>query len=205
MVSKNGVDTELRGSRRMLLLILAVCLVPVLIAYALNFLKPDWLPSSQTNHGELMKPVQALPTLDLLDTQGAALSNVAFKGHWNLIYLGGDHCDKQCAQRVLEVSNIRSLLRADAERLKVFYIAPDEAALLHTTAALKPARMAQLQLLRIGDKPPNEQAAAVLARQPGSVLLIDPINDWVLSYAPGATPMNMYLDLRHLLRYSHIG
>jgi len=205
MVSKNGVDTERRGSRRMLLLLLAVCLVPVLVAYALNFLKPDWLPTSQTNHGELMKPVQALPMLDLHDTQGAAVSNVAFKGHWNLVYLGGDHCDKQCAQRVLEVTNIRSLLRADAGRLEVFYIAPDEAALLHTTAALKSARMAQLQLLSIGDKPPNEQAAAVLVRQPGSVLLIDPINDWVLSYAPGATPLNMYLDLRHLLRYSHIG
>ncbi len=205
MVSKNDVDTEQHGSRRILLLILAVCLVPVLIAYALYFLKPDWLPSGQTNHGELMKPVQALPTLDLHDRQGAAVSNVAFKGHWNLVYLGGDHCDKQCAQRVLEITNIRALLRADQERLKVFYIAPDEAALLHTTASLKPARIAQLQLLSIGVKPPSEQAAAVLARQPGSVLLIDPLNDWVLSYAPGATPMNMYLDLRHLLRYSHIG
>lgn len=188
----------------MLLLILCLCLVPVLIAYGLYFFKPVWLPTGSTNHGQLMKPVQALPVLNLRDAQGVAVTPAAFKGHWNLVYIGGDQCDIGCAQRAREVGNIRPLLRADQQRLEVFYVAPDAGALLRSTPALQAGQPTSLQLLSAG-KQTSAQAAAVLARLPGSVILIDPIGDWVLSYAPDATPQNIYLDLRHLLRYSHMG
>lgn len=188
----------------MLLIILCLCLVPVLIAYGLYFFKPAWLPTGSTNHGQLMNPVQTLPVLNLRDAQGAAVTRAAFRGHWNLFYIGGNQCDARCAQRAREVGNIRPLLRDDQQRLEVFYVAPDAAALQHSTAALQAGQPTPLQLLSAG-KQTTAQAAAVLARQPGSVILVDPIGDWVLSYPPDAAPKNIYLDLRHLLRYSHMG
>lgn len=204
MVSRLRVDSDWRRSRRMLLLILAVCLVPVLIAYGLYFFKPAWMPTRSTNHGQLMEPLRTLPALNLHDAQGTAVTSAAFKGHWNLLYIGSTQCDALCAKRAYEVSNILVLLRSSRSRLEVFYIAPDQAALQRSLAALQPIQASQLQRLSAGS-PSSKQAAAVLARPPGSVLLIDPIGDWVLSYPADGTPKDIYLDLRHLLRYSHIG
>lgn len=187
----------------MLLLLLGICALPVLLAYALYFLKPGWLSPAATNHGELMKPVQPLPALNLYDASGTAAPADTFKVHWSLVYLGGEHCDTACAERIREVRNIRPLLRDNRKRLEVYYVAPDRQALQQIEAALQ-GQQPLPHLLRQGADA-DARAMDALKRAPGSVLMIDPLGNWVLSYPPDTTPKNIYLDLKHLLRYSQIG
>lgn len=182
----------------MLLFIFLLCLTPVVVAYALHFLKPSWLGHRTTNHGELMQPARPLPPLALRGVDGKAFDDKDLHGHWSLLILGGAACDAACLERVNEVRNIRPLLREQRKRLQVYYIAPDAAALTVFKAAQAAGK--PLPVLLAGDAD-----ARLFKRPAGSVVMIDPLGNWVLSYAPGAVPKDMYLDLRHLLRYSHIG
>ena len=51
----------------------------------------------------------------------------------------------------------------------------------------------------------SELIERIGARQPGEVLLVDPLGNLILSYPPGLDPDGLFRDAKHLLRLSKIG
>ena len=71
-----SVDPEVKRGRRMLILLLAMFVLPILVVVAMY--RFDWHPGSQS-HGQLVTPVQPLQLTDLPTLQGKLFGAVAWK------------------------------------------------------------------------------------------------------------------------------
>jgi hypothetical protein len=128
-------SAEQRRSRRIFLLLAVMFIVPPAAAYLLYYVFPEWIPHGKVNNGQLMTPIHAVGDFPVLTGQGSVPANQLFHTTWSLVIWGGASCDAQCAERVFMFNNIRELLRENHKRLRVFFVAPDDA----TRAALAPA------------------------------------------------------------------
>lgn len=200
--------TPHRRNRAQMLLIAALTLLPLILAWGLfhtSFVR-DYF--DHTNHGQLIVPPKLLPSFDLRDLDGKSLPQAAFTHHWSLVYIGGDDCDKTCVKKAFMIHNIRWLLQEHYKQLRVFYLAPSAPAMKRAQQSMLGARVL---LEKAGDLPvmvtdgaTGGDARAFFRRQAGSVVMIDPKGRWIMAYPPGFVVGNVYKDLKHLLSYSQL-
>ena len=184
------------------LLLAAMFAAPLLAAWLLFFVYPEWQPQGRLNYGTLIIPVRPLPPLHLADSAGAPVT--ALKGKWSLVYLASANCDDQCRQRLLLIRQVRLALNADRERVQRVYLAPDAAALASARASFGPDHPDLVFLSDLGES----GARAVDFFQPAdaqAVYLFDPLGNWLMVYTGDVQPKGLYKDLKKLLRYSQIG
>ncbi|MDE2148546.1 MAG: hypothetical protein KGJ55_01680 [Gammaproteobacteria bacterium] len=197
-----SADPLVKRSRRRLLLLAALFLAPPVLAVALYFWVPQWIPRERVNHGTLLNPARPLPQLHWI---GAPAGSVIGR-HWTLLVFGGRRCDAVCLQRVTLIHNLRRVLRGDAQRVSVVYVAPDVATLAAVSPLLAPLNRGVTAVAPSADSQAAYTAFfADPARAPGAVSIVDPLGNWVLSYTPDEPPRPIYLDLKRLLHYSRIG
>ncbi|TAM11764.1 MAG: hypothetical protein EPN72_08360 [Nevskiaceae bacterium] len=188
-------------NRGLMIVILVITVIPVIAAWGIY----KWSAANgglpQSNYGELVTPPKPVPPSSLLDARGQPLPADVLSGHWSLIYLGGPTCDAACAKQVFEVRNFLALIK-HTSRLRVFYLAPDEAGLEAARVAIEKFGKPPI-LIREAEGQP--ELRGFFGRPQGSMLMIDPRRDWMLTYPPGFSVEGAYRDLRHLLRYSQLG
>ncbi|HEU0195726.1 MAG TPA: hypothetical protein VFQ88_00745 [Nevskiaceae bacterium] len=203
---------EPRGhNRSQLLLVFIVTAIPLALAWFF-FETPtlrQHLSSHRTNHGQLVTPPKVLPSFKLIDLDHKPIPETAFKHHWSLIFIGGSTCDEACVLQVFQVHNVRWLLQSQYKRLRVFYLAPDAAAII----AARDALVAKPVLLKksfglpvmVNDAPDAKNATGFFGEPSGSLLMVDPKGRWIQTYPPGYHIKGVYQDLRRLLRFSQLG
>jgi hypothetical protein len=120
-----------RRARRTLLLLIAVCVLPVVASYAMFYL---WQPQGRVNHGVLIEPV-ALPHTELAGLSGhPALSRSSLEGQWTLLVLAPAACDAVC-ERALYASRQARLAQAkEMHRVGRVWLVSDEPAVATVTA-----------------------------------------------------------------------
>lgn len=179
-------------NRLLFLLIAFISVVPMIAAW--------WLHShpqrqvSRSNYGHLVDPaVRLLP-------QGLTTANPALPGRWVLaVATAPDGCDGHCATAWEQLAQVHLLLNKDYVRVQRVIIAsgPD------------PVRISVDQGAGVIHLTPTAlQAVAGIHSdkiRSGSVLLFDPLGNWVMWYDTGFDPFGLMKDLKHLLKLSQIG
>lgn len=184
--------------RQTLLLIAAVCVVPVLASYLAFYV---WQPDKSTNYGALLEPRPVVQeTLSSID--GEAFSPGQLRGRWILVYAGASTCDEPCRQTLYYMRQVRTALGKEMDRVERVWLLtdagrPDETLLkqhpgLHVIRAERSALLAQL----------DASAGAGTAR---SVMTIDPLGNLMLRFPANPEPKRMLKDLERLLKASRIG
>lgn len=192
-----------RSGRIRLLLLAVVFFAPVLLSTLLYYSRAGDLPEDTTNYGELIRPAQPTEALRLRAADGDrdTAGHEDMDGIWSLLLLDTGDCDRVCEERLLMSRQLRVSLGDRRDRLQRILVVPDAAAAEALEARL---RLAHPDLLiRLDD---GGSAATFFGRPEAGVLhLTDPLGNWLMRYAPDATPKGMRKDISRLLRVSQIG
>jgi hypothetical protein len=191
-------DVRPGSGRRTLLLILALFVLPVLIAAGMYVF--GWRPQKTLNHGELIQPPLALPERGLTGTDGKTLAAEDLRGKWLLLLAGTGPCDQSCRARLQQMRNVQVALNKDMGRIRRAWINPAAGA----DPALPELRQALPDL--VVAQPAGDAWTAVFGEAPGHHLyLADPLGNVMMRYPDNTDPQGVRKDLERLLKYSWIG
>ena len=174
--SRNA-DTALAARNRnrwMLVGVVAVFVVPMLIAFALNF--AGWEPKGTKAYGTLINPPRQVDavTVALATSDKLVWRNPQWQ--WTLLALPGKDCAQQCQNALADLVRMRATLGRNAERLRLVYLGPPLPA--QALAALAP--------LQAGSDDTNAFADLRAERDDGLALaLVDPGGFLMMRYAEG--------------------
>lgn len=202
-----------RRARRTLLLLAAVCVLPVLASYLMFYL---WPPQGRVNHGTLLEPVPLPATV--LDGAGGqpALARAELEGRWTLLLAAPAACDAACTRALYVMRQARLAQAREMARVgRVWLItdggAPAAEALSSAAAGTSPDTSpgaSPADGLRLA----RADAAwldALAPAAPGTIYLVDPLGQRMMRFddAPGRTAAAQALsrDLQRLLKYSGLG
>jgi len=189
--------------RRVFFCLLLLFMVPLLLASWMAF-KHKSLPSHTTNHGQLLQPPLDISQLKLADDSQVG------KGHWLLLYVSPNQCDKSCEKALYDIRQIRTATGKDSDRVQrailTFSNAPKDPHLqellnnefkgtLHVTASKKNFKQ-------------FVQSSAFLEttlQADGIIYVVDPLGNVMMFYSLESEPMGIFKDLTRLLKLSHIG
>tara|TARA_B110000196_G_scaffold211037_1_gene180973 strand:- start:2595 stop:3155 length:561 start_codon:yes stop_codon:yes gene_type:complete len=184
-------SSELNKSRRSMLILLAVFIIPVVLAkLALN---QQWFNYGVTNQGQLIDNELTLAKLGL---------NVdEFEHQWLMLYTLPTQCDVQCEKVLVSVNNTYIALGKEMPRVK--------------PVALTQAGLTTSQAEKINSKKWHIQAMPALAKieiKQSQVLIVDPLGNVILSHIPPKSDKQLpqfgksiLADFKKLLKYSRIG
>jgi hypothetical protein len=175
-------------SRRTLLLLAALFLLPVVLSFVAYY--SGWRPAGSSNNGELLQPIRQLPAL------APSLS-----GKWAMTYVGDGACDADCQQALVFARQTRLSLAADTARMNWALLATDRCCNREYLATAHPG------IIVINAAAQREALLAVLPKQnlAHSLFVIDPLGNIVLRYDVRNNPRGLLEDLKKMLKLSHIG
>jgi len=194
--SEQSADDSRRRSRRLALVILALCAAPFIAAWLAYFL---WPPQSRVNYGDLIevRPL-ADPVLRGIDAKPFRLSQ--FRGKWILLQLDSGDCREDCRKKLVYMRQVRLALGKDAERLERVWLLTDgsvpDAALLREFQGTFVAHAAGSALL--SEFPAAQDAS-------GHIYVVDPLGNLMLRFPADPDPRRMLKDMTRLLSVSRVG
>lgn len=186
-------EAQRRRNRIKLIAIVAIFLVPMLLAGLLRF--TDQYPAARRQKGELLAPpgdLRATPPR-LLDGSAYTWNPVARQ--WRILVPAPAVCDEDCSRVARDLETVWLLLGKDADRVDVLWWCegvpctwPAGGAAPATLKRLAPDATARAKLPKVdaGDGLP--------------VYVVDPNGFVVLRYAPGSDLAGVRSDLSRLLK-----
>ena len=201
-VSETAARTRSRAS---LLLIFALFAAPVVLAWLLFFVFPDWVPTSTSNHGELIQPPRPLPAFQLESLSGGAVNEGFLQGKWTFIYPHQGACDEGCIQQLFKVRQVRLTQGKNIDRLQRLMLWDASGVEESVRRELQEHFPGQVIAIVPDADLPLLNAFGVGGSSPfiaGGVYLVDPLGNLMMKYALDQEPRGMIKDLERLLKYS---
>jgi hypothetical protein len=193
---KGTVDAPVRRTdrrtRRILLVILAVGLAPVIASYAFYYFAPR---DARANYGEL------LPTRPTANVTGTLPDGKPFRladlhGRWVMIAAAPGGCDAACARKLYAMRQSRTMQGREQDRLVRVWLVTDDAV---PSAALLDEQPG-LIVVRA-----DRSSAAALPGGTERISLIDPLGNQVLAWPAEPDIKGLARDLGRVLKASQIG
>jgi hypothetical protein len=191
-------DSRAHG-RRTLLIVAAVFLLPVAVAFTLYYGKL-WRPAGSASKGELIEPARPLNVVGLRHTDGSSADSV-FADKWTLLYIGDGRCDDACRTALVFGRQSRLALNNEMTRVQRVFLA--------TGNCCDSEYFAREQAGLIALDASTPEAAALLAQFPAerehTLFIVDPLGNLMMRHDASHTTKDLLSDLKKLLKLSHIG
>jgi len=192
-------DSRRRG-RRILLVLAAMFLLPVAIAFALYY-GNIWRPAGSASKGELITPARPLNVAGLRMVDGTTAGDDVLQGKWTLIYIGDGACDAACRQALVFGRQSRLALNNEMKRVQRVFLATGNCCASDYLAAEQPG------LIALDASAPEAQALLEQfpADRSNSLYIVDPLGNLMMRHDASQTTKGLLSDLKKLLKLSHIG
>lgn len=192
----NAVTAAPKSSRRTLLILIAITVLPMVAAWVMYFFFP---PSGHNNYGTLLN-VRPVPDVALATADGKPFSLKELRGKWVLINVEAGACAKSCQNNLFAVRQARIMQNREQPRLERVWLVTDG-------APLEPKAVALMDGARIVRASANAASAALAGETgvEGHAYLIDPLGNLVLRFPNQPEPKRVAKDLKRLLKASNIG
>ncbi len=201
--------------RLTLLIIAAMFLLPLMLAWLMYSGTLSYEPGSGRNLGTLIKPPVLIDWHDVnrvkrqKDTQ-PALTTAADEllEHWVILYPVPAICDAACQQRVSSLRQIHRATGRHQSRVRLALLLDDTSP--GETAKTLQAMYEKFTLIRDPCASLSKALAAIPAGTPGmsatkgDIYLIDPLGNIMMYYAADADPNHIRKDLKRLLTWSKL-
>jgi len=192
-------DSRRRG-RRILLVLAAIFLLPVAIAFAMYY-GGMGRPAGSSSEGELITPARPLQVAGLKQPDGAPAGAEVLAGKWTLLYIGDGGCDADCRQALVFARQSRLALNEKMTRVQRVFLVTGNCCANDYLAAEHPG------LITLDASAPEAQA--LLAQFPSdrsrSLYIVDPLGNLMMRHDASHTTKGLLSDLKKLLKLSHIG
>lgn len=183
------------------MVIFAMSIVPFGIAWYLAQ-NPDKLQLG-TNNGELITPPQVTAASDFTGKDTFSAENIhELSGHWILVSPQAGACEEVCRDALYKSHQLTLMMGKDIARIRRL------ALLLDSSVQLPAQWQDDARLLKALPSTALQEKLQKLLGQPvpsGSLLIMDPLGNLMMKYAPGFDPYKVRNDLSKLLRISQIG
>ncbi len=191
---------QTNSGRLRFLMIVAIAVVPIVVAWIAFFYFRDLAPSQTTNEGHLVIPPRHAE--EIAETPGNRIP----LGDWAMLIPTGPECGEDCEQLLYLSRQVRTGLGKDARRVKRYLLVGDTGVV-----------QAFSELLRAehGDVAIRYYSAGALTDVFGNVVddplagsylfLMDPNGNIMMYYTVDLAGKPMLKDIKHLLRISTIG
>jgi cytochrome oxidase Cu insertion factor (SCO1/SenC/PrrC family) len=207
-VQESRTSNTLQRQRLKLLLIFFLFALPLLMAVIWHANIDRWRPGTTTNHGELIVPARPLAPFDMLDLDGARITQDYLRGKWTLVYIGAAACEAACRSNLYKMRQVRLALNEKIERVQRLWVlsdaphtAPSPGLLSeHPGLAVAKPDTAELEHFMIQFNDTGDTPAG-----PNQIYLIDPLGNLMMQYPADADPKGLLKDLQRLLITSWVG
>jgi hypothetical protein len=180
-------------------LLIAVFILPFTMAVLLHFFD---LKQSGKSYGNLVQPPKSLQIPALKDVQGKAFEPAQWAKIWSIVTVDSTGCAAQCAQRVHMLKQVHTSLNKEIDRVQRVLLVPADTGSQAYAEIQK--KYPDLIVLAYTDAETTKFAAEFDANK-GSVFLVDPIGNLMMSYPDKFDPKGLYSDLKRLLKNSWAG
>lgn len=199
----NSPDAR-KKNRRILFLIVFLCLSPFVIATVL-YLNPDWIRSGASN-GNLIDPAFPTSREEFQGFDDFSRQNMnQVRGRWVLVhFIRPTGCNESCVESLDKTRRIRLMLNKDLMRVRRMAVVLQQQPINPVNAAWN----GDTYLLRARAVSRIVKAAREFTGAQtldGFVFLMDPSGNLLMWYEPDADPYSIKKDLKRLLRVSRIG
>ncbi|MEI6745285.1 MAG: hypothetical protein WCL34_04940 [Methylococcaceae bacterium] len=195
-----------RKNRQLIIGIFAMSIIPFGIAWFLAK-NPELLTPAVTNHGHLITPIITTERTDFQGFDTFSQENLKeLEAHWLIVnVIPKTDCTETCLDAIYKSRQLRLMLNKELVRTRRAVLVLDSSVSQDSAAnwwkedsdllRLKPnaAVIEKLNLLYNGQIPE------------GVLLLVDPLGNFMMQYAPNFNPYDAKSDLMHLLKISQIG
>jgi hypothetical protein len=195
-----------RKNRQLIIGIFAMSIIPFGIAWFLAK-NPELLTPAVTNHGHLITPIITTERTDFQGFDTFSQDNLKeLDAHWLIVnVIPKTDCAETCLDAIYKSRQLRLMLNKELVRTRRAVLILDSSVSQDSAAnwwkedsdllRLKPnaAVIEKLNLLYNGQIPE------------GVLLLVDPLGNFMMQYAPNFNPYDAKSDLMHLLKISQIG
>ncbi len=200
----------------LLILILLFC-IPLGIAWLL-YKTNDGTGAKLTNRGQLVTPPFSISLLKLRNSKGVLLDNKLTNrkikpsrekrsnGQWLILYLYPGSCDKRCQKGLYNMRQIRLATGKNMDRIERAILTYQNGTPLPKIMQTEFAGTRHFSINKQQfTKVIQQHVKAPYALQPGTIYLVDPLGNVMMTYKPGAESSAIFKDLKRLLKVSQIG
>lgn len=187
-------DAQRLRNRRMLLIIVAIFLVPMLIAAAMRFM--DVHPAATRQKGELLDPPGDLRRASLRQLDGATYPWAPVERRWRILVPAPAVCGDACEKVARDIDTVWQLMSKDADRVDVLWWCGAAGPCAWPATVPPPATLR----LIAHDAGLRARLPKVDAAEGMPVYVVDPNGFVILRYAPGADLAGLRSDLSRLLK-----
>jgi hypothetical protein len=180
------------GGRRIVFLIAALALAPLVAAYVVYYLFPR---QPAANYGTLL-PTAPAPQIVGTRADGSPFRLDDLHGRWVLLWGAGPSCDSVCDKALYATRQARTMQGKDQDRIVRAWLVVGDA----TPAPGLLTPHPDLVVVRIA-----QSALDPLPGGHGTLYVIDPLGNLVLRYPADPDVRGIANDLTRLLRASRIG
>jgi len=192
------MDEARRSGRRVLLLIAALFLLP-LVGASMLYYGRLWRPAGSSSMGQLIDPARPLEVAGLRHRDGSAAGPELFSDKWSLIYIGDGACDTECRTALVFARQSRLALNNEMTRVQRIFLATDHCCDAGYFAAEQPG------LIALDASAARKLLAQFPADRAHSLYVVDPLGNLMMRHDAAQTTEDLLSDLKKLLKLSHIG
>jgi len=182
-----------RKSRRTLIALIAVCVLPVAASYFAFYV---WQPDARMNYGTLVTP-DMLPDTAVTRLDGAPVTRDSLIGKWTYLIAAPASCDSPCQQALYLTRQVRTAQAKEMDRVHRIWLLTDQGV---PDRRLLGAHEG-MDVLVADELWRNRFTAEGQPR----VWLVDPQGYVMMRYPDTLEPKRMIKDISRLLKYSQQG
>jgi hypothetical protein len=186
-----GRGTDARN-RRLLIVIAAIAIAPVVISYIAYYALPR---DARSNYGTLLATRPLAPIQGVL-AGGAPFSTDDLRGRWVMLVAGSGECAGGCRDALYASRQARTIQNAERDRIRRVWLVTDD----RPPAPEVMAGHEDLVVARV-----LRSAVADLPAGIDRIYLIDPLGNYVLAWPMQPDIKAVARDITRLLRASRIG
>lgn len=181
---------------RVLYLLVAVTLAPILASYIAYYAMP---PSGRTNYGTLVEPQRPVPAIPATGLDGAAFDPRTLKDRWVLVTVDDGACDEYCRTKLFHMRQQRTMTGKERDAIERVWLVIDRApvpdAVIRDFEGTHIVRADERDLRTFLPLP--DSAGANLRDH---IWLIDPLGNLMLRWPRDPDPKGTRADIARLLR-----
>ena len=178
---------------------------PLIVAYFL-FSERSFVPPT-LNYGRLIQPILPLKELPLFAKDGQAFDQKQLQNYWLFVYVNPTECETFCEDNLYKMRQVRKATGKNQEQVgrAILTIKGKTTPILDKLLATEYQGTLHLTVDRQDlERFLQGQPSKDLALSRGTLYLVDPFGNVMMSYKADEDPENILADIRRLLKVSQV-
>lgn len=181
-------------------MLIAVFVVPLLIAIAMYLLR-DHMPTMNTvSHGELIHPAEPIQAIEILLQNKTIITLNELKGKWTYLVYAPTGCHLQCEANLFKLRQSKAATGREINRIQSVLLLNDQPLNSEIASRNQKILIGQLKKLELESESGVDKE---LTKE--MIYLLDPHGNMMMKYDLTATSKGILKDIKKLLKISNIG